>query len=97
MPSRDSETARRATVAGLRDPEQRSSLFTEPGVRLNRAHGGALTTGSGKSLTGDVDGSQVQGNVAQVELLSHRQVGVVFDPDGQKVTALSSYSFPASA
>jgi len=96
MPSRDSETARRATVAGLRDPEQRSSLFTEPGVRLNRAHGGADDR-QRKSLTGDVDGSRVQGNVAQVGLLSHRQVGVVFDPDGQKVTALSSYSFPAGA
>lgn len=96
MPSRASKTAHCATVAGLRDSEQRSSSLTKPGVRLNRAHVGALPTGSGKSLTVDV-GQRVQGNVAQVELSSHRQVEVVFGPNDQKVTVASSYSFPASA
>jgi hypothetical protein len=72
-------------------------LFTEWGVRLDREHLGGLTTGSGKSLIAYVDGKRVQGNPAQVELVSHRQITLVFGATGQKVPVPSSYSFPPGA
>lgn len=97
MPSRDRSTACRAKVAAFRGAEQRPPLFTQWGIRFDRVHLSALAAGSGKSLAVDLDGQRVQKNAAQVELLSHRQVTLVFGATSQKQIVPSSNSFPASA
>lgn len=68
-------------------------LFNEWDVRLDASHLGGLTTGNAKTLTAYVDGKPVTGNPAQIELLGHRQIALVYGKAGQKVDVPSSYAF----
>jgi hypothetical protein len=68
-------------------------LFTEWGVRLDRTHLGSLTTGGGRTLAAYVDGKRFRGNPAQIELLPHREVALVYGTAAQQKNPPSTYNF----
>lgn len=69
--------------------------FDEWGVLLDSTQLGGLTTGGGKTLTTYVNGTKFTGNPAAIELKAHEEIAVVYGDANAKVTAPSSYSFPA--
>lgn len=70
-------------------------LFTEWGVRLDSTHVGGLTATGGNTLRAYIDGKQVTGDPARVELTAHREVALVFGPATRKVQVPGSYRFPS--
>lgn len=70
-------------------------LFTEWGVRLTKNQLGSLTSGDGKTLAAYVDGKRYTGDPARIELLSRRQIALVFGTAAQQRNPPSSYKFPA--
>lgn len=70
-------------------------LFTEWNVRLDATDLGGLKAGSGKTLTAYVDGKKVSGNPADIALVAHREIALVYGSPSQKVDVPSSYAFPA--
>lgn len=69
-------------------------LFSEWNVRLDAAHLGGLTAGTARTLTAYVDGKQVTGEPARIELRAHREIALVFGGAGAKGVP-SRYTFPA--
>ncbi len=70
-------------------------LFTEWGVRLDATQVGGLTATGGKTLRAYVNGKQVSGDPARIELTPHREIALVYGPAGQHVQVPARYAFPA--
>lgn len=70
-------------------------LFTEWGIRLDGAHVGGLTATPGKTLRAYVNGKQISGDPASIELTAHREITLTYGPANQRVQVPRSYSFPA--
>lgn len=68
-------------------------VFAEWGVRLDERGIGALGTDDAKTLRAYVDGEPVEGNPADIELLEHRQIALVYGDDGAEVHVPDSYDF----
>lgn len=69
-------------------------LFTEWGVRLDSAQFGSFSSSGDRSLAAYVDGRRFRGNPAQIELLSHRQIALVYGTAAQQKNPPSTYKFP---
>jgi hypothetical protein len=72
-------------------------VFNEWGVQLGAGRIGGLKAGGGKTLTAYVDGKPVTENPASIELLTHREIALVFGDANAaaSVKVPSSYDFPA--
>lgn len=69
-------------------------LFSEWQVGLDaKSVGGFMATGP-KALRAYVDGKQVAGNPARIELLPHQEIALVYGPADAKVKPPASYDFP---
>lgn len=69
-------------------------LFSEWQVRLDERGIGGLEASGGKALRAYVDGKEVKGNPAAIELTSRRKITLVYGPAGEKVTLPPPYNFP---
>lgn len=70
-------------------------LFDEWNVKLDATNLGGLTVDGTKTLTAYVDGKKVSGDPAEIELLPHREIALVYGSPDQKVDVPSTYDFPA--
>lgn len=70
-------------------------LFREWQVRLEPNAIGGLQADGTNTLRAYVNGKQVSGNPATIELNSHEEIALVYGPAGEKVNVPSSYNFPA--
>ncbi|MFL6138885.1 MAG: hypothetical protein ACJ74O_13955 [Frankiaceae bacterium] len=68
-------------------------VFAEWDVRLDATHLGGLVAGDGKALRAYVNGKQVSGNPARIELKPHEEIALVYGPAGAKVDVPKSYAF----
>ncbi|MBW0106310.1 hypothetical protein [Pseudonocardia sp. KRD291] len=68
-------------------------LFNEWNVALDATRIGGLRAGAGMTLRGFVDGVEVPGNPAAVELRDHQQIALVYGPSGSPVTPPATYDF----
>jgi hypothetical protein len=68
-------------------------VFAEWDVRLDATHLGGLVAGNGKTLRAYVNGKQVSGNPARIELKAHEEIALVYGPAGAKVDVPKSYTF----
>lgn len=62
-------------------------------VKLTPTGIGGLKTDAGHTLIAYVDGKQQTGDPAAIELLSHREIALVYGPAGAKVDVPKSYAF----
>lgn len=70
-------------------------LFREWNVRLGPDAIGGLTAARGNTLRAYVNGKQVSGDPAAIELKPHEEIALVYGPGDQKVQIPSRYDFPA--
>ncbi len=70
-------------------------LFGEWDVALSADRIGGLVAGNGKTLTAYVDGKQVTGNPADIELVAHREIALVYGSPNATGNIPSKYAFPA--
>lgn len=68
-------------------------VFAEWDVRLDADGIGGLEVKGDKTLRAYVDGKPVKGNPADIELLEHRQIALVYGDKGAKVDVPASYDF----
>jgi hypothetical protein len=68
-------------------------LFAEWDVHLNTQSVGGLATGGKNTLRAYVDGKQVAGDPADIELTPHRQIALVYGPADAKVNVPAKYAF----
>lgn len=68
-------------------------FFIEWNVRLTETSIGGLSAGDGKVLRAFVNGKQVAGDPAAIELLPKQEIALVFGPPGAKVSIPDSYRF----
>jgi len=69
-------------------------FFDEWNVRLTSNAIGGLTAGSGNTLRAFVNGKQVTGDPADIELLAHQQIALVFGPSDANTPVPGTYNFP---
>lgn len=70
-----------------------SQVFAEWDVRLNAKAIGELKADDTKTLSAYVDGERVSGNPADIELLEHSQITLVYGDEGADVDIPDSYDF----
>ena len=70
-------------------------LFTEWGVKLDADDLGGLHSGDGKQLRAYVDGRQVPGDPAAIQLADHQEIALVYGA-GDPGQVPSSYDFAAA-
>lgn len=68
-------------------------VFAEWDVRLDSRGVSGLEVGDGKTLEAYVDGERVKRNPANIELLEHRQIALVYGDKDAKVDVPDSYDF----
>ncbi|MEU4377580.1 hypothetical protein [Pseudonocardia alni] len=68
-------------------------LFNEWNVALGPTGLGALSVGPGTSLRTFVDGVEVPGNPAAIELREHQQIALIYGPANAPITPPASYDF----
>lgn len=68
-------------------------LFNEWNVALDATRVGGLAVGPGTSLRTFVNGAEVPGNPAALELREHQQIALVYGPAGAPVLPPADYDF----
>lgn len=68
-------------------------VFAQWDVRLDEQGIGGLEVDESNTLRAYVDGELVPGNPADIELLSHRQIALVYGPADQEVDVPDSFEF----
>lgn len=68
-------------------------LFNQWNVALDATRIGGLRSGAGMTLRAFVDGVEVPGNPAAVELRDHQQVALVYGPSRSPVSPPATYDF----
>lgn len=68
-------------------------LFAEWDVRLDEQGIGGLEADDSNTLRAYVDGEQVDGSPANIELTEHRQIALVYGPADEDVDVPDSYDF----
>ncbi len=78
------------------EPTSRFTLgqfFAQWNVRLTPTQIGGLTAAGGNVLKAYVDGTQVNGDPAAIELAPHQQIALVYGPTDANVNVPSTYTF----
>lgn len=70
-------------------------LFVEWDVRLGPAYLGGLTVDATHNLTAFVNGTEVSGDPARIELVPHREIALVYGTPPSKIP--NTYGFPAGS
>lgn len=68
-------------------------LFNQWNVALDATRIGGLRSGAGMTLRAFVDGVEVPGNPAAIELRDHQQVALVYGPSRSPVSPPATYDF----
>lgn len=71
-------------------------FFVEWGIKLDATHLGSFTDGNGKTLVAYVNGKKFTGNPAQIELLEHREIALVFGTPDQQKNPPSTFDWAAN-